>query len=220
MSSTGDGVYDPRRPNDRLLLGLKGTMSEFELTLLHSCLADAKTAKAKRGAHAGANRLRMAAPRSGRIGPGSARPGPDSTCLSELRRVGERTQGFVLDEKERSRVLRAAAHWRVRRKFTRLLRPTTYRRILSILKNPFHAGVYAFGKRETKVTVSDGRAHKTLKTARPGRIGPGESRAITPPTSMRHSSSATASGLPQTNLLSRHRTQTQRVVAARLWRGC
>src|SRR6185437_11869054 len=29
-----DGVYDPRLLNDRLLLGLKGTMSEFELGLL------------------------------------------------------------------------------------------------------------------------------------------------------------------------------------------
>jgi DNA invertase Pin-like site-specific DNA recombinase len=29
-----DGVYDPRLPNDRLLLGMKGTMSEMELSLL------------------------------------------------------------------------------------------------------------------------------------------------------------------------------------------
>jgi DNA invertase Pin-like site-specific DNA recombinase len=28
-----DGVYDPRHPNDRLLLGMKGTMSELELSL-------------------------------------------------------------------------------------------------------------------------------------------------------------------------------------------
>ena len=28
-----DGVYDPRHPNDRLLLGMKGTMSEMELSL-------------------------------------------------------------------------------------------------------------------------------------------------------------------------------------------
>jgi DNA invertase Pin-like site-specific DNA recombinase len=28
-----DGIYDPRHPNDRLLLGMKGTMSELELTL-------------------------------------------------------------------------------------------------------------------------------------------------------------------------------------------
>jgi hypothetical protein len=33
-----DGVYDPGLPNDRLLLGLKGTMSEFELTLLRKRL--------------------------------------------------------------------------------------------------------------------------------------------------------------------------------------
>jgi DNA invertase Pin-like site-specific DNA recombinase len=29
-----DGVYDPRHPNDRLLLGIKGTMSELELSIL------------------------------------------------------------------------------------------------------------------------------------------------------------------------------------------
>ena len=29
-----DGIYDPRHPNDRLLLGMKGTMSEMELTIL------------------------------------------------------------------------------------------------------------------------------------------------------------------------------------------
>nr|WP_249804651.1 recombinase family protein [Bradyrhizobium sp. 23] len=28
-----DGVYDPRHPNDRLLLGMKGTMSEIELSI-------------------------------------------------------------------------------------------------------------------------------------------------------------------------------------------
>jgi Resolvase, N terminal domain len=31
-----DGVYDPCQPNDRLLLGMKGTMSEYELSLLRS----------------------------------------------------------------------------------------------------------------------------------------------------------------------------------------
>ena len=39
-----DGVYDPGLPNDRLLLGLKGTMSEFELTLLRKRLLDAAVA--------------------------------------------------------------------------------------------------------------------------------------------------------------------------------
>jgi DNA invertase Pin-like site-specific DNA recombinase len=29
-----DGVYDPCRPNDRLLLGMKGSISEFELGII------------------------------------------------------------------------------------------------------------------------------------------------------------------------------------------
>jgi DNA invertase Pin-like site-specific DNA recombinase len=44
-----DGVYDPSHPNDRLLLGLKGTMSEFELTIMRRRLLDAAIAKARRG---------------------------------------------------------------------------------------------------------------------------------------------------------------------------
>jgi DNA invertase Pin-like site-specific DNA recombinase len=31
-----DGVYEPRSPNDRLLLGMKGTMSEMELSIFRS----------------------------------------------------------------------------------------------------------------------------------------------------------------------------------------
>src|ERR1700747_2778469 len=44
-----DGVYDPCRPNDRLLLGLKGTMSEYELSLLRQRGLAARDAKALRG---------------------------------------------------------------------------------------------------------------------------------------------------------------------------
>jgi len=44
-----DGVCDPRNYNDRLLLGLKGTMSEAELHLLKSRMEEGKRAKARRG---------------------------------------------------------------------------------------------------------------------------------------------------------------------------
>src|SRR5579872_6432202 len=44
-----DGIYNPCRPNDRLLLGLKGSMSEFELGILRARLVDAAQAKARRG---------------------------------------------------------------------------------------------------------------------------------------------------------------------------
>ena len=44
-----DGVYDPGIINDRLLLGLKGTMSEFELNLLRQRSLEAIRQKARRG---------------------------------------------------------------------------------------------------------------------------------------------------------------------------
>src|ERR1700761_4560490 len=51
-----DGVYDPCRPNDRLLLGMKGSISEFELGVLRARMLDAARAKARRG------ELRIAVP--------------------------------------------------------------------------------------------------------------------------------------------------------------
>jgi hypothetical protein len=44
-----EGVYDPCRPNDRLLLGMKGSISEFELSVIRSRMLDAKHGKAHRG---------------------------------------------------------------------------------------------------------------------------------------------------------------------------
>src|SRR6202049_650840 len=44
-----DGTYDPRLVNDRLLLGLKGTMSEYELSLLRQRGIAARDSKALRG---------------------------------------------------------------------------------------------------------------------------------------------------------------------------
>ncbi len=44
-----DGVYDPCLPNDRLLLGMKGTISEFETGVLRARMLGAARAKAKRG---------------------------------------------------------------------------------------------------------------------------------------------------------------------------
>src|SRR4029079_1463553 len=51
-----DGVYDPCRPNDRLLLGMKGSISEFEIGIIRSRMYDAARSKARRG------ELRIAAP--------------------------------------------------------------------------------------------------------------------------------------------------------------
>src|SRR5262250_1720886 len=44
-----DGIYDPRQLNDRLVLGLKGTMSEYELGLMRQRAREAFEQKVKRG---------------------------------------------------------------------------------------------------------------------------------------------------------------------------
>jgi len=44
-----DGIYDPRQPNDRLLLGMKGTLSEMELSTLLQRSREALMQKARRG---------------------------------------------------------------------------------------------------------------------------------------------------------------------------
>jgi DNA invertase Pin-like site-specific DNA recombinase len=44
-----DGIYDPANYNDRLLLGLKGTMSEAELHILKARMLAGRKAKARRG---------------------------------------------------------------------------------------------------------------------------------------------------------------------------
>ena len=47
-----DGIYDPRLHNDRLLLGLKGTLSEAELYTLHQRLKAGRLSKVQCGEYA------------------------------------------------------------------------------------------------------------------------------------------------------------------------
>jgi DNA invertase Pin-like site-specific DNA recombinase len=49
LIADADGLYDPTTYNDRLLLGLKGTMSEAELHILKQRMLEGKRAKARRG---------------------------------------------------------------------------------------------------------------------------------------------------------------------------
>src|SRR6185437_14879938 len=46
-------------------------------------------------------------------------------------------------------------------------RPIRYRNVISILKNPFYAGVYAYGKSEKRTAIIDGRARKSYGHRRP-----------------------------------------------------
>src|SRR5437763_125146 len=46
-------------------------------------------------------------------------------------------------------------------------RPIRYRNVISILKNPFYAGVYAYGKSEKRTTIVNGRARKSYGHRKP-----------------------------------------------------
>jgi DNA invertase Pin-like site-specific DNA recombinase len=161
-----DAVHDPSHPNDRLLLGLKGTMSEFELTLIRKRLVDAAVAKARRG------ELRIAVP----IGYEWSRDlglamSPDARVQQAIRtifalfeRLGSATQ--VMRHLRREHILfpRPADG-----KTTHALtwRPPSYRNVLSVLQNPFYAGAYAYGKSRVQTVLVDGSLRKKYGRVRP-----------------------------------------------------
>src|SRR3954465_4336931 len=155
-----DGVYDPCRPNDRLLLGMKGSISEFELGLLRARMLDAARAKARRG------ELRIGVP-VGYVWHREHGLGfdPDLRLQEAIRQVFAR---FRLLGSARQVLLSLTADGLCfprpsdgKRMTAFEWTPIRYRNVISLLKNPFYAGAYAYGKSEKRVAVVDGRARKT-----------------------------------------------------------
>jgi DNA invertase Pin-like site-specific DNA recombinase len=161
-----DGIYDPGRANDRLLLGLKGTMSEFELTTLRRRLLEAAVAKARRG------ELRMPVP----VGYLWHRDtglvlDPDRRIQDAIRtvfllweRFGSARQVLRQMRKEGLLFPRPADGKRL---VKLVWQPPVYRNVLSVLQNPFYAGAYAYGKSAVRTTIVDGRVRKSYGNARP-----------------------------------------------------
>ena len=160
-----DGIYDPTMPNDRLLLGLKGTMSEFEITILRRRLLDAAQAKARRG------ELRVPVP------VGYLWPRDTGLTMDPDRRVQDaiRTVFRLFDRHGSGRqvLLRMRKDGLVfprpadAKQLTVLIwRAPCYRNIISVLQNPFYAGAYAYGKSHVQTTVADGLVRKSYGRAR------------------------------------------------------
>jgi excisionase family DNA binding protein len=155
-----DGVYDPCRPNDRLLLGMKGSISEFELGVIRARMLDAARAKARRG------ELRIGVP-IGYVWHREHGLGfdPDLRLQEAIRQVFAR---FRLLGSARQVLLSLTADGLCfprpsdgKRMTAFAWTPIRYRNVISLLKNPFYAGAYAYGKSEKRVAVVDGRARKT-----------------------------------------------------------
>lgn len=161
-----DGVYDPSVPNDRLLLGLKGTMSEFELTLMRRRLVEGAQAKARRGEY------RLAVP----VGYLWARDtglemNPDRRIQEAIHAVFRLFERFesarqVLLHMVREGMLFPRPAEGTRHGTLQWL-PPVYRNIIALLRNPFYAGAYAYGKSTHRTTVVEGRLAKTYGHDRP-----------------------------------------------------
>ncbi|MGH3123630.1 MAG: recombinase family protein [Streptosporangiaceae bacterium] len=143
-----DGVYDPGYYNDRLLLGLKGTMSEAELYLIRQRMLSGKLAKAERGELAIALPIGYARRPSGEaiLDPDEQAQHVVRLVFSAFRRLGtlssvlrylvsERVQ---LPVRVQSGPSKGELEWR---------RPTR-ETLQNLLHNPAYAGYYAYGRRQ------------------------------------------------------------------------
>jgi DNA invertase Pin-like site-specific DNA recombinase len=161
-----DGIYNPCQPNDRLLLGMKGSISEFELGVLRTRMLDAARAKARRG------ELRLPVP-FGYIWHREAGLGldPDLRLQEVIRLIftrfgelGSARQVLLLMTADQIHFPRPSDEGRMTN-FKWL--PIRYRNVISVLKNPFYAGVYVYGKSEKQTSIVDGRARRSYGHSKP-----------------------------------------------------
>jgi DNA invertase Pin-like site-specific DNA recombinase len=138
-----DGLYHPGSFNDRLLLGLKGTMSEAELHVLRARLEGGIRNKAERG------ELRKALPiglvwgeEDGEIllDPDEAVCGAIATIFDRFAELGSVRQVWLWMRREG--VQFPLRRWKGELRWV----TPTYHQIHSVLESPVYAGAYAFGK--------------------------------------------------------------------------
>ena len=151
-----DGLYDPRLPNDRLLLGMKGTMSEMELSILRQRSLEALRQKARRG------ELFL------NVAVGYVKVRHDRIARDPDLRIRE-ALGLVFRKFAEFQSMRQVHLW-LRQE--QVLLPSVeatedgrrivwklpvYNTVRALLTNPIYGGAYAFGRTASRVTVENGR---------------------------------------------------------------
>ncbi len=157
-----DGIYHPGLFNDRLVLGLKGTMSEAELHVLRARLLGGIRNKAARG------ELSRGLP-VGLVrgeGDGEVLLHPDESVTAAIRAVFERFAEMGSARRVWlwfcSQGLRFPLHSNTLQDI-RWVTPT-YTKIHQVLTNPFYAGVYVYGRTQQLSYIDDGgRVRKRIK---------------------------------------------------------
>lgn len=148
LLADADGLYDPAAYNDRLLLGLKGTMSEAELHILKSRLQQGMWNKAERGEvlnHAPIGYVRTLA--------GDYVLDPDEQAQTVVRLVFEQfrqrgsVNGLLRWLVTHQVKLPVRPHFGVNRGELEWRRPNRVT-LLNMLHHPIYAGVYRWGHRQ------------------------------------------------------------------------
>ncbi|PTL78642.1 recombinase family protein, partial [Vitiosangium sp. GDMCC 1.1324] len=158
-------VYTPRDYNDRLLLGLKGTMSEAELYWMRLRLQGGRLSKARRGA------LHLTPPVGYEWEEATSRFrfDPDEGVQRAVRLVFER---FRLEGSAYAVLryfMKNGLSLPMREPGTHQLRqvPPRYTLLLSMLHNPTYAGAYVFGRNERHMALVDGQVRRQRSTRLP-----------------------------------------------------
>jgi DNA invertase Pin-like site-specific DNA recombinase len=149
-------VYAPRASNDRLLLGLKGSLNEYELDLLRQRSLEARRAKAKRG------ELII-------IAPVGFRKTDDQRLEKDPDRRVQEAIRLVFDQFERIGSVRQTLLWfhehdlqlpaATPRGEICWKRPR-YGSVYQMLTNPVYGGAYAYGKTERGTRYEAGQARQ------------------------------------------------------------
>src|SRR5713226_200161 len=151
-----EAVYDPRLTNDRLLLGMKGTISEMEVASFRERAHAALLQKAQRGALVRRVPIGYIKGSEDRI-----EKDPDARVRAAIdlifRKFAElgsaRQVYFWLDQQHiQLPVVRGPEEVRAI-----VWLPARYHAVLSVLKNPVYAGAYVYGRSKTIVRLDSGQ---------------------------------------------------------------
>jgi DNA invertase Pin-like site-specific DNA recombinase len=152
-----DGIYEPRHPNDRLLLGMKGTMSELELSLLRVRSMEALKQKARRG-----ELFFTVAVGYVKVGSDKIEKDPDQrvqeaiglvfTRFAEMQSIRQvflslRNDQISLPYTNPGITGQQQVQWKL----------PVYATVNNLLTNPVYAGAYAFGRTGSRTIIENGR---------------------------------------------------------------